>query len=450
MVYHRVIGFAAPPLHARPGYAICFVRPLPMGPRRRHSSSLRLLSVLAALLLGGCAALPPPAALVNYTTPANQVAPADRSAFNTRVFNQVADWVDRRYFDPAFNGTDWPAACARHRPAVLAARDDDALYAALNALLAELHDVHTHALKPREVAEQRRHQGVLIGFRTGPVSGEPTQRRILAVFPDSPAALAGVQPGWRLIAANGRPPGEVLGLGKLVVDQIVQCDFLDTEARPVPLSIRARKLAYPPIRDARRLDGDVLLLAFDTFDLPAARWVRAQLKSARPTGGVILDLRNNSGGEARALAAILTEFFPERIDLGHTRARGDNVSDGHRSPGHLFAARYRGPLAVLVSDGSASAAEILAAVVQHERRGTVIGVQTPGKVLVSVNWPLPRGGELQLSVYDYVAPDGRRLEGRGITPDVVVAPAPGAEPDPQIEAALAALLARGPRPRSSK
>ena len=415
---------------------------------RRPPHSARLLPALAALLLAGCAALPPPAALLNYAAPTGEIAPADRPAFNARVLDQVTSWVARRYFDASFNGLDWPAACARHRPAILAAHNDDELYAALNALLGELNDVHTRALKPREIEEQHRRRGVLIGFRTGPVLGQPAQRRIVVVYPVSPAASAGVQAGWRLVAADNRPPTEVLGLGKLAEGQLVQCDFLDAQDRPMRLAIHARKLAYPPIRDARRLPGDVLLLAFDSFDLPAARWVRAQLKAARPAGGVILDLRNNSGGEARALAAILAEFFPAKVDLGHTRARGDDTPDGHRSPRHLFAAHYRGPLAVLVSEGSASAAEILASVVQQQRRGPVLGSSTSGKVLVAVNWPLPRGGELQLSVFDYVAPDGRRLEGRGVTPDVFVEPAPGAEPDPQIDAALAAL--RRTRPSSPR
>ncbi len=407
--------------------------------RRPPSPLLRLLTALAALGLAGCAALPPPGALFTYLTPAGAVTPAQRPAFNARVLDRVSNWVSRRYFDPAFNGLDWPAACARHRPAVLAARNDDELYAALNALLDELKDVHTHALKPREIEELRRRQGVLIGFRTGPVVDQPAQRRILLVYPDSPAAQAGVQPGWRLVAADSRPPGEVLGLGKLADGQLVQLDFLDTQNQPLRLALRARKLAYPPIRDARRFADDVLLLTFDTFDLPSARWVRTQLKSAPPASGVILDLRNNAGGETRALAAILAEFFPRKIDIGHTRARGDRSADGHRSPRHLLAAHYRGPLAVLVSEGSASAAEIFASVVQQQHRGPILGLATPGKVLVSVNWPLPGGGELQLSVYDYVAPDGRRLEGRGVTPDVVVQSAPGADPDPQIEAALAVL-----------
>lgn len=402
------------------------------------------LPPLAALLLGGCAALPPPAATFNYASPARAIAPAERSGFNARVYDQAADWVARRYYDPACNGADWAAARTRHRPAALAATTDAELYTTLNALLGELHDEHTHALSPAEVEQLRRRRGVLLGFRTGPAADRPGARQILAVFPDSPAALAGVQPGWILVAANERPPSEVLGLGKLAEDQLVRCDFLDASGQPRRLEIRARKLSYPPVRDARTLPGDVRLLAFDTFDLPAARWVRAELKHHRPAGGVILDLRNNVGGEARALAAILAEIFPERTDIGRVRSRDDARGAPRQSPRHPFAAHYSGPLAVLVSDGSASAAEILAAVVQHQRRGPVVGIATPGNVLVCVRWPLSGGGELQLSVYDFVGPDGRRLEGRGVTPDVVVPQSPGAEPDPQVEAALRALHSTSP------
>lgn len=409
--------------------------------------SLRVLLLpLAAIVLGGCAALPPPAAALNYAAPATAIAPADRAAFNTRVYDQAADWVATRYYDPACHGVDWPAARARHRPAARAATTDAELYTALNALLAELRDEHTHALPPAEVEQLRRQRGVLLGFRTGPVADRPTARRILTVFPGGPAALAGVRPGWILLAADERPPGEVLGIGKLSAGQLVRCDFLDADSRPLRLELRARKLAYPPVRDSRLLPGDVLLLAFNRFDLPAARWLRAELKRHRPAGGVILDLRANAGGEARALAAILAEFFPDRTAIGLVRSRDDARATPRQSPRHTRAARYSGPLAVLISDGSASASEILSAVVQHRGRGTVVGTATPGNVLVCVRWPLPGGGELQLSVYDFVGPDGHRLEGRGVTPDVVVPSAPGSDPDPQLEAALRALRAPATAP----
>ncbi|HLP08716.1 MAG TPA: S41 family peptidase [Opitutaceae bacterium] len=398
-----------------------------------------LLALLAfAALLGGCATVPPPSALFNYAEGARAVAPEERAVFNARVFDQAADWVARRYYDPTLNGADWSAARARHRPEALAATTDAELYAALNALLDELRDEHTCALSPAEVDQYRNRRSALLGFRTGPLPEPPHARRILAVFPGSAADRAGVRPGWILLAADDRPPGEVLGVGKLTAGQLVRCDFLDAAGQPRRLELRASRIEYPPVRDARRLDDGVLVLAFDSFDLSAARWMRAELKRERPAG-LILDLRDNVGGEARALAAILAEIFPGRAPIGGIRARQSAEASARRSPRHFLAAHYSGPLAVLVSERSASAAEILAAIVQHEKRGAVVGTATPGNVLVCVRWPLPGGGELQLSVYDYVGPDGRRLEGRGITPDVPVAAAPGAEPDPQLEAARAAL-----------
>ena len=261
-----------------------------------HRRQIPALLALAALLLGGCATIPPPASVLNYASPTASVPPGQRAVFNARVYDQAADWIARRYYDPAFNGADWPAAVARHRPTALTATSDAELYTALNALLAELRDEHTHALSPLEVEQWHRRRSFLLGFRSDPAPGRPKARRILAVFPDSPAARAGVQPGWVLLTADDRPPMEILGVGKLADGQLVRCDFLDALGQPHRLELRAQKLEYPPVRESRQLEGGSLLLTFDRFDLPAARWLRAELKRHRLAGGVVLDLRGNAGG----------------------------------------------------------------------------------------------------------------------------------------------------------
>jgi len=56
---------------------------------------------------------------------------------------------------------------------------------------------------------------------------------------------------------------------------------------------------------------------------------------------------------------------------------------------------------------------------QQHRRATIIGRRTAGAVIVSRDYPLPGGGRLQVPVTDYVGNDGQRLEGRGVTPDLV-------------------------------
>jgi carboxyl-terminal processing protease len=104
------------------------------------------------------------------------------------------------------------------------------------------------------------------------------------------------------------------------------------------------------------------------------------------------------------------------VDCGTFVTRGGRTEQ-KRSWG-WGSARYAGRVAILIDGSSASAAEIFAAVMQDHHRATIIGRQSAGAVLASWFYTLPDGGELQLSREDYVAPQGYRLEGRGVTPDI--------------------------------
>lgn len=96
------------------------------------------------------------------------------------------------------------------------------------------------------------------------------------------------------------------------------------------------------------------------------------------------------------------------------------------------------PLAVLVDEGSASGAEIVAGAVQDARSGVVVGQRTAGKGSVQTFFQLKNGGGLKLSTARYLLPSGRSLEGQGLVPDVPVEQ--GAEgADDQLLAALRKL-----------
>lgn len=408
-------------------------------------AALSLAAALALAVLPGCVGVwgHPPV----HTTDA--VAPADSQLdYNRRVFDTVWDAVRRHYYDPTMRGVDWNAARDRYLARAEEAGNDEELYEAVNTLLGELKDEHTYAASPDEVDEEQRHQGVLVGLISSPYGEHETQRLVLEVLPGSSAEASGVQPGWVLLSVDGQPPTDVLGPGRLQAGQAVHCEFLDGTDAVRLLTLTAGPVTVDPIRSARVLAGGVVYLRFDRFTLDAARWVRAQLKAHKAAPGVIVDLRQNPGGEALALARALGEFFPHSVSMGRFVRRNGMNEPLRASPG-LVGARYAGPVVVLVSESSGSSSEIFAYAIQQQKRGVVLGTKTSGAVLGAETGSLPGGGELQISVRNYLAADGKRLEGVGVVPDVEVPTRIEdirAGRDPVLEAALERLAAAPAHP----
>jgi carboxyl-terminal processing protease len=389
----------------------------------------------AVLFFSGCVYLPQPALPDAATLPEEQ-----RAAQNERVFDAAWDLVRRGYFSATYNDVDWSAARTRHLPAARAATDDAELYAAINALLAELKDDHTHALTARETEDMFRDERVLLGLLLRPINDETPigPMLVFGTIAGSNAAESGIEPGWLLLSCDGNAPRDVLGAGRLREAQVVRCIFRDRldQEREIPLT--ARRLSTGPALISQVFDDGTTVLRFDKFDSGSARWLRTQLKAHASAPGVVLDLRQNPGGDAAALGRMLGEFFPQRVDMG-TFVTRRGIDDRLYAWRWVGSARYRGPVAVLVSGSSASSAEIFSAVMQFHHRAKIFGEQTSGVVLASRFFPLPGNGRLQLSIDDYLAPDGRRLEGNGVTPDQVIAQTADdlrAGRDPVLEAGL--------------
>lgn len=343
-----------------------------------------------------------------------------RRDHNRRVFNTAWEWVHSHYYDRTFHGIDWEAVRAEYVATAENADSEEAVYAAIKAMVSRLDDHHSQVLSPSEVREQGHTQRTLLGFVSRPSVDTAEKWTIVGVMPGSPAESAGVQAGWTLSACDGLPPAQVLGAGKpLEPGRPVQCEFSDEQAQIHTLVIAPAEVGTRVIREARLLEGGRLYLRFDEFDTDSAPWIREQLRAHAGAAGVILDLRFNPGGEVGVLEEIAGEFFTEPVTLGHLIPRDGGAEPilSHRAED---AATVSGPIAVLVSGESMSCAEILAGALQYHGRATVLGTQTAGMVLGTVGIPLPGGGELQLSVWDYRTPDDRRLEHVGVQPDIAL------------------------------
>jgi carboxyl-terminal processing protease len=170
--------------------------------------------------------------------------------------------------------------------------------------------------------------------------------------------------------------------------------------------------------------GGYAVVEFDAFTQPiTVDFMRALADELRDARGLIVDLRNNGGGEAEAMTEIASAFLPAGKSLGRFTDRTGRVTfEPQTRSAMLLAAdaitRFPAPVVILTSARTSSAAEIFVAAIKEARRATVIGASTCGCVLaIRRRHTLPDGGELDVSEMDYRTAGGVRLEGAGITPD---------------------------------
>jgi carboxyl-terminal processing protease len=324
----------------------------------------------------------------------------------------------------------------------------------IEALLAALGDPSTRLLGPEAwksfLAEVSGEPTVGVGLRELLDLDLAPDGRVLVITtqPGGPAARAGLGPGDVLERIDGQPVrGLTEAMSRLrgAAGAEVSLTLL---ARGEERTVRLRREALPAAGThvhAGLLDDGVLHLAVDGFSAGTAGAVERALLGAGERG-VVLDLRNNPGGAVDAVLAVAGLFLGDR-DIARALGRTDRPV--LRSAG---TARVRGRVAVVVNEGTASAAELLAAALHDAGGARIIGQRTAGKALVHVTGALDDGSVLLISAARLVRLDGTEILGRGLTPDDAVAWAGSVGPpldvpgrgatDPQLAAAEAGVRTR--------
>ncbi|WP_426023946.1 S41 family peptidase [Brevundimonas sp. PWP3-1b1] len=409
--------------------------------RVRVSARLFSLLLLGLPLNGPAMAQPAGSALSIQSVSAPQTR--DRVRLNQRVFDRVWSEVRRGYYDPTLHGVDWNAARAQFRPQALVATDERGLYRVINEMLDLLDDGHAAASPPAAVRRQEAQfaRRAVMGLTL--MRGEtPDDWTIERIRPGSPAEEAGVQLGWSLNSVDGRPWGPDVETHEGQPVQLVLTDETG-QRHETALTPRVMDAVEPFTADKSR--PGVLVLRVEQFDKGLGAWMGSELEGLPADVDVVLDLRGNPGGRLMEAEAVLTCFLPANQAWATRRGRSGRAVV-LRAAGDCGDRRdpLANDVAVLVDQGSRSAAELTPAALQEARRGIVVGEKTGGSVLIAQETNLPDGGKLTLSRADFVTSGGMRLEKRGVTPDIA-APRSVAQrragDDPALEAAIAALQA---------
>ena len=211
------------------------------------------------------------------------------------------------------------------------------------------------------------------------------------------------------------------------------------------LSVERRQV-QTPVATYEMLESNVGLVTIENFDSRCAEETIAAIETLLSNGAekLIFDVRNNPGGYASELVKVLDYLLPEG-DLFRT-VRYDGKENVDTSDADCLEI----PMAVLVNDGSYSAAEFFAAALSEYEAAIVVGEPTVGKGYFQTTYQLSDGSAVSLSIGKYFTPKGVSLAEEGVTPDVVVTVDEETdlaiyygtltpEEDPQIQAALKAL-----------
>jgi carboxyl-terminal processing protease len=248
---------------------------------------------------------------------------------------------------------------------------------------------------------------------------------IVAPLDGSPALKAGLRAGEQIRKVNGRSV-EGLGLNE-VVGLIV--GPADTTVVLTIFNPASGLTAEIPLRRARiHLDNlswkplpgypyaDIRLAAFSRGVAEELRAVLMKVEEMK-LQGVVLDLRNNPGGELGEAIGVASQFLSGGDVVLEKDARGRVTHDPVEKGG--IATRL--PLVVLTNEGTASGAEIVAGALQDAHRAALVGETTFGTGTVLQNFPLSDGSSLLLAVREWLTPKGRVIWHKGIVPDVGVA-----------------------------
>ncbi len=415
-------------------------------PARRALASI----LVAAVLASGPAVAP--AAAVAQTVEAPAPGPSrERARMNARVFDTVWQTVRRQYYDPNLHGVDWTAARNAWRPQALAAADDRTLYRAVSAMLDMLDDEHAGAVSPAVARrqDQLRTRRAVMGVSLVRQDGDVW--RVDAVRAGSPAAEAGLEPGWLLQTVDGQSWGVDFDVE---AGRAVQLDLTDEAGGPRRVMVTPRLMDPLPAFSVDASRAGVVVLRVEGFEAGLGRWLGQRLAEISPETDVILDLRGNPGGLLMEADAALSCFLPAHQEWATRVARNGRPVTLSISPGcGTLSAPVGNDLVLLVDRSSRSAAELTPAALQESGRALVVGEHTAGAVLISHDTPLPDGGRLTLSRVDYITAGGVRLEKRGVAPDIVVirtAEERRAGLDPALDAAIAALGEAAARPSEAR
>jgi carboxyl-terminal processing protease len=297
---------------------------------------------------------------------------------------------------------------------------------ALHGMIEAL-DPHSEFLEQKDNAEFE--EDLTGEFGGVGVQVETRNNRIVVIAPlvGGPSERAGIQRGDEIVSIDGKPvetSGDVDGIvsqlrGKPRTRVTVGL-FRPAKQQTLTVTLVREIIKIESVRGVKLLDDGIGYVQLTEFSDHTGEQFRRALDQLLLQGAnsLIIDLRNNPGGVLDAAVAVAEPFFKKGELIVYTKGRKPEDRENFRS--ELEGAPVVLPIAVLINEGSASAAEIVTGALKDTARAIVVGERSFGKGSVQSVFKLDRGEGMRLTTARYYTPSGATIHERGITPHVEV------------------------------
>ena len=308
----------------------------------------------------------------------------------------------------------------------------DLVTAAMKGMLSSL-DPHSQFMDPndfRDMQDDTRSRFNGLGIEVSMKNGLPT---VVTAMEDTPAAKAGILSGDQILRINSMstermdlqdainvlrgPAGAKVGLTLLRPSTKEIKEYTLQRVEIKIQSVKGERLLPPELTGPFRI-GYIRLIQFNE---PTADELSKAIDDLQKQGmqALILDLRNNPGGLLNSAVDVCGQFLPPNTKVVSTQGRVSSQQHDY-STSTVSKPRPNFPMVLLVNEGSASGAEIVAGALKDLRRAVLVGETTFGKGSVQNVLQLPDGSAVRFTTAKYYTPSRQVIQGNGVTPNIRV------------------------------
>jgi carboxyl-terminal processing protease len=350
--------------------------------------------------------------LFSYSCILNHKVNADyETTFANEIYNTALKAITEKFFFKSnLNSEKWET---KFKNKIVTVND---AHKYITKLTKELGDPYTRFLSYEEFKdEQDIMKSSFIGVGVKLALNKP---QIIDVIPDSPADREGIKPYDYITRINnkntfGLTPSQITKL--LRGEQDTQLEIkVKRGDQTITKTLKREELNFKVV-SSKILDNNIALVKIDSF-IPenTSKLFKEELTRLMSANGLIIDLRNNSGGLLKNAVEIADMFLSEGKIVSTTSYLEKKNQYANST------VLYDSPVVILVNENTASASEILTSALRENNKAIIIGKRTYGKGLVQEIIKLPDDSALHVTIGAYLTPSGKNINKSGIIPDELI------------------------------